>query len=183
MLPWWLSGKEPTCQSRRRDLIPDQKNPLEKQTATHSSILAWEIPWTEEPEGATVHGVTKGIRYNLATKQYQCQNYQEQMTRGKSILLLKKKKVNCVKVYSCSVAQSCPTLCDPMDCSTSGFPVLHHLLEFAQTHIHWVANEVYSSCSILNVCLIAFFGCKPYNHHHIQDDSIIQESFLLLILC
>ena len=92
MLPWWLSGKEPTCQSRRRDLIPDQKNPLEKQTATHSSILAWEIPWTEEPGGATVHGVTKGIRYNLATKQYQCQNYQEQMTRGKSILLLKKKK-------------------------------------------------------------------------------------------
>ena len=34
----------------------------------------------------------------------------------------------------CSVVQSCPTLCDPMDCSTSGFLVLHHLLEFAQTH-------------------------------------------------
>ena len=33
-------------------------------------------------------------------------------------------------------AQSCPTLCDPMDCSTPGFPVLHHLLEFAQTHVH-----------------------------------------------
>ena len=36
----------------------------------------------------------------------------------------------------CSVAQSCPTLCDPMDCSTPGFPVLHYLPEFAQTHIH-----------------------------------------------
>ena len=33
----------------------------------------------------------------------------------------------------CSVAQSCPTLCDPMDCSTPGFPVFHHLPEFAQT--------------------------------------------------
>ena len=32
----------------------------------------------------------------------------------------------------CSVAQSCPTLFDPMDCSTPGFPVLHQLLEFAQ---------------------------------------------------
>ena len=32
--------------------------------------------------------------------------------------------------------QSCPTLCDPMDCSTPGFPVLHHLLEFAQAHVH-----------------------------------------------
>ena len=36
----------------------------------------------------------------------------------------------------CIVTQSCPTLCDPMDCSTPGFPVLHHLPEFAQTHDH-----------------------------------------------
>ena len=45
----------------------------------------------------------------------------------------------------CSVAQSCPTLCDPMDCSTSGFPVLHHLLEFAQTHVHWVSDAIQPS--------------------------------------
>ena len=36
----------------------------------------------------------------------------------------------------CSVAQSCPTLCDPMDRSTSGLPVHHQLLEFTQTHVH-----------------------------------------------
>ena len=36
----------------------------------------------------------------------------------------------------CSVAQSCLTLCDPMDCSMPGFPVLHHLPELAQTHVH-----------------------------------------------
>jgi len=36
----------------------------------------------------------------------------------------------------CSVAQSRPTLCDPMDCSTPGFPVLHHFPELAQTHVH-----------------------------------------------
>ena len=36
----------------------------------------------------------------------------------------------------CSVAQSCPTLWDPKDCSTPGFPVLHQLPEFAQTHVH-----------------------------------------------
>ena len=40
--------------------------------------------------------------------------------------------------YGChSVTQSCLTLCDPMDCSTPGFPVHHHLPEFAQTHVHW----------------------------------------------
>ena len=37
-----------------------------------------------------------------------------------------------------SVAQSCPTLCDPMDCSTPGLPVHHQLLGFTQTHVHWV---------------------------------------------
>ena len=37
-----------------------------------------------------------------------------------------------------SVAQSCPTLCDPMDCSTPGLPVHHRLPESTQTHVHWV---------------------------------------------
>ena len=36
------------------------------------------------------------------------------------------------------VVQSCPTLCNPMDRSTPGFSVHHYLLEFAQTHVHWV---------------------------------------------
>ena len=45
----------------------------------------------------------------------------------------------------CSVAQSCSTLCDPMDCSTPGFPVLHYLLEFAQTHVYWVGDAIQPS--------------------------------------
>ena len=36
----------------------------------------------------------------------------------------------------CSVTKLCPTLCDPMDCSTTGFPILHQLPELAQTHVH-----------------------------------------------
>ena len=39
------------------------ENPLKKGVATHSSILAWEIPWTEEPEQAAVHGIAK-VRHN-----------------------------------------------------------------------------------------------------------------------
>ena len=42
----------------------------------------------------------------------------------------------------CSVTQSYPTLCDPMDCSMPGYPVLHHLPEFAPTHIHWVNDAI-----------------------------------------
>ena len=41
-----------------------------------------------------------------------------------------------------SVAQSCPTLCDPMDCSTPGFPVHHQLLELAQTHVRRVGDAI-----------------------------------------
>ena len=41
-----------------------------------------------------------------------------------------------------SVAQSCPTLCNPKDCSTSGFHVLHYLLEFAQIHVHRVSDAI-----------------------------------------
>ena len=41
-----------------------------------------------------------------------------------------------------SVAQSCLTLCDPMDCSTPGFPVPHHLPKFAQVHVHWIGDAI-----------------------------------------
>ena len=44
-----------------------------------------------------------------------------------------------------SVAQSCPTLCDPMDCSTPGLPVHHRLPEFTQTHVHRVGNAIQPS--------------------------------------
>ena len=46
-LLWWLSGKESACNAG--DL--GQEDPLEEEMATYSSILAWEIPWTEEPGG------------------------------------------------------------------------------------------------------------------------------------
>ena len=44
-----------------------------------------------------------------------------------------------------SVAQLCPTLCDPMNCSTPGLPVYHKLLEFTQTHAHQVGDAIQPS--------------------------------------
>ena len=44
-----------------------------------------------------------------------------------------------------SVAQSCPTLCNPMDCSTPGFPLLHYLSGSAWTHVHWVGDAIQPS--------------------------------------
>ena len=42
----------------------------------------------------------------------------------------------------CSVTKSCLTLCDSMNCSIAGFPVLHYLPEFAQTPVHWVSDAI-----------------------------------------
>ena len=47
-------------------------------------------------------------------------------------------------------SHSVPTLCDPMDCSTPTFPVLHHLPEFAQTHVHWVSDAIQPSHPLLS---------------------------------
>ena len=44
-----------------------------------------------------------------------------------------------------SVPRLCPTLCDPMDCDTPGFPIHHQLLELAQIHIHWVGDAIQPS--------------------------------------
>ena len=53
--------------------------------------------------------------------------------------------LSCMKDCCCSVDQLCPAFFDPMDCSMPGFPVLHHLLEVAQTHVHWVSDAIQPS--------------------------------------
>ena len=44
-----------------------------------------------------------------------------------------------------SVVQPCPTLCNPMDCNTPGFPVHHQFPKLAQTHVHWVSDAIQPS--------------------------------------
>ena len=52
-------------------------------------------------------------------------------------------------VCCCSFSKSCLTLCDPMDCSMPGSSVLHYLLEFPQTHVHWVSDAIEPSHLLL----------------------------------
>jgi len=56
-----------------------------------------------------------------------------------------------------AVAQSCLTLCNPMDCAMPGFPVLHHLPELAQTPVHWVHNAIQPSHPLSSPSLPAFY--------------------------
>ena len=62
-------------------------------------------------------------------------------------------KEDMVHIYNgifSSVAQSCLTLCDPMNRSTPGLPVHHQLLEFTQTHVHWVGDAIQPSHPLLS---------------------------------
>ena len=56
--------------------------------------------------------------------------------------------INCQ--FFSSVTQSCPTLCNPMNCSTPGLPVHHQLLEFTQTHVHRVGDAIQPSHPLLS---------------------------------
>jgi len=57
LLPWWLRGKESACSAGDVGSVPG----LEKEMGNQSRILAWEIPWTEEPGEVQVPGVAKEL--------------------------------------------------------------------------------------------------------------------------
>ena len=69
-----------------------------------------------------------------------------------------------------SVAQSCLTLCNPMNCGTPGFPVHHELPEFTQTRMHWVGDAIQPSHPLLSPSPPAFNHSQPLVstkcHHH-----------------
>ena len=66
--------------------------------------------------------------------------------------------------FSCLVAQQCPTLCDPTNCSMPDFPVLHHLLELAQTHVHWVSDAIQPSLPLSSPSPPAFSLSQHQGH-------------------
>ena len=97
-----------------------QEDPLEKGLATHSSVLAWRIPWTDVPGGLQFMG---------------------------SLRLLYHKLQRCLLSFSCSVMFDSLR---PHGLQQPGFLVLHHLPELAQTHVHWVSDAIQPSRPLLS---------------------------------
>ena len=62
----------------------------------------------------------------------------------------------------CSVTKLCLILCNPMDCSMPGFPVLHCLPEYAQIHVHWVGDAIQPSAALFSFCLQSFTASGPF---------------------
>ena len=82
----------------------------------------------------------------LAAKFWNKEFYMRELT-----LSFQKSIIQCFSsVQFSSVAQSCPTLCDPVDCSTPGLLVHQQLQEFTQTHVHWVSDAIQPSHPLLS---------------------------------
>ena len=76
-----------------------------------------------------------------------------------------------LSVQFSSVTQSCPTLCNPMECSMSGLPVPHHFLKFAQVHMHYI-GDCYPAISFADT-LFSFClqGTFPVSQLFASDDQ------------
>ena len=67
-----------------------------------------------------------------------------------------------------SDAKSCPTLCNHLNCSTPGFPVLHYLPEFAQTHVHWVSDAIQPSHPLSPPSLFTLSLSQHHSPHRLD---------------
>ena len=74
---------------------------------------------------------------------------------------------SCGMKLSCSVTQLCPTLCDPMDCSTPGLPVHHQLLEATQTHVHRMPSNHLILCRPLLLLPSIFPSIRVFSNESV----------------
>ena len=131
------------------------EGPLEKEMATHASILAWRIPWTEETGGLQSMGLQESNTTSRLNHHHhgvmECSNFillhvVVQFFQHHFLKLLS--FLHCISWllwHRFRSDQSCPTLCNPMNRSTPGLPVYHQLLEFTQTHVHRVSDAIQPS--------------------------------------
>ena len=75
--------------------------------------------------------------------------------------------VNMLSVQFSSVTQSCPTLCDPMDCSMPGFPVHHQLPELTQTHVHHISDAIQPSHPLSSPSPPAFPSIRVFSNESV----------------
>ena len=129
--PWGRWGSDTT------ERLHFHFHALEKEMATHSSVLALRIPGTADP------GRLPSMRPHRVGHDWS--------DLAAAAAVAKSPRSQCRKpgeldpaVQSSSVAQ-CPTLCSPMDCIMPGLPVHHQLPEFTQTHVHWIGDAIQPS--------------------------------------
>ena len=141
-------------------------NPCPQSRWCHPSISSSVFPFSSCPQSVPASGSfpmsqlfawggqSTGVSTSASVLPMNSQDW-SMYTYGWFTLLYKQKltqycKANILKFkinQFSSVTKSCPTLCNPMDCSMPGFPVHHQLPELAQTHVHWDGDIIQPSVS------------------------------------
>ena len=128
-LPPEALSHPPTSQGR--DIRGDHAEP---------EAEAWDHSVTDLPMGQ----LQPQPQSDCSHKEHSSENHLAEPSACRTMQFYRKFRVIATQSVS-SVAQSCPTVCDPIDCSTPGFPVQHQLPELAQTHVHRVSDTIQSS--------------------------------------
>ena len=87
----------------------------------------------------------------------------------------------CYTVQFSSVAQSCPTLCDPVDWSMPGFPVHHQLVELAQTHVHQVGDAIQPSYPLSSPS--PAFSLSHHQGNVLYSGFLLSVSYVVVCIC
>ena len=116
------------------------KSTMKVKVLVVQSYPTLSIPWTVTSVQARILGWV-AIPFSRGSSQIRNQTWVSAL-QAESLSSELQVTQSCAE---CSVTQLCPSLWYPMDCSTPGIPVFHHLLEHAQTHIHWVGDAIQSS--------------------------------------
>ena len=125
--PGSTSGKQPACQCRRHKIC---------EFDLWVGKMSWRRAWQLTP--LFLPGESHGLRSLVGCNPQDCQESDTTEWLYFSLYIIS-------SVQFSSVSQSCPTLCDPMNCSTPSLSVHHQLLEFTQTHVHRVSDAIQPS--------------------------------------
>ena len=143
-------------------LLPGSEDSLEEEMATHSRILAWRIPWTEEPGGLQSMGSQELDRTEQVSMHARAHTHTHPTLGGSDLLHMASTTSSLLKTLRTqrhrdqgasglkrSLSQFSHSVVSnslrPTDCSMPGFPVLHHLPKFAQIHVHRVGDAIQPS--------------------------------------
>ena len=117
------------------------KTCLQNDVRFLQSFMDYEIVWNVICQVISITVIFPKLKKEKKKKNIITRLSNRSESQEKTIVLYFK---NWCSIFS-SVTQPCPSLCDPMDCSTPGFPVHQQLLELARTHIHWVCDAIQPS--------------------------------------
>ena len=150
MLPtWWKTGSKGTLGSHCKGSSVSwfQRNRGTKDPSPQCTFIMWRELQKQR--------LSKAVQQSVKMSAH-ASSCKLEITHSICLLILS----SAWSMYQacCSVAKQCPTLCNPMDWSTPGLPVPHHLPEFAQVHVHWISDAIQPShpVALFSFCLQSF---------------------------